>query len=78
PQSVADLECAEYKAAWQEGTARELEGCKTTVTYETATPPQGRKPVGLKFVFTDKTDTDGMIVKTKARRDAKGFSQVHG
>ena len=54
----------------------ELDGHKTTGTYEVATPPQGRKPVGAKWVFTYETDKDGLIVKTKARLVAKGFSQV--
>ena len=76
PQSVADVERSQYKAAWQEAMKIELDGHKTTGTYEAAIPPQGRKPVGAKWVFTYKTDKDGQIVKTKARLVAKGFSQV--
>ena len=76
PQSVADVERSQYRAAWQEAMKIELDGHKTTGTYEAATPPQGRKPVGAKWVFTYKTDKDGLIVKTKARLVAKGFSQV--
>ncbi|CAN0599698.1 unnamed protein product, partial [Laminaria digitata] len=40
----------------------ELDGHKTTGTFEAATPPKGRKPVGAKWVFTYKTDKDGLIV----------------
>ena len=47
-----------------------------TVTYEVATPPQGRKPVGAKRVISYQTDNDGIIAKKKARLVAKGFSQV--
>ena len=54
----------------------ELDGHKTTGTYEAATPPRGRKPVGAKLVFSYKTDKDGIIAKTKARLVAKVFSQV--
>ena len=54
----------------------ELDGHKTTGTYEAATPPRGRKPVGAKWVFSYKTDKDCIIAKTKARLVAKGFSQV--
>ncbi|CAM9400223.1 unnamed protein product, partial [Laminaria digitata] len=46
---------------------RSLDGHKTTGTYEAAPPPEGRKPVGAKWVFTYKTDKDGLIVKSKAR-----------
>ena len=40
------------KAAWHEAMQIELDGHKVTGTYEAATPPQGRKPVGAKWVFT--------------------------
>ena len=49
----------------------ELDGHKTTGTYEAATPPQGRKPVGASWVLTFKTDKDGLIETTKARLVAK-------
>ena len=54
----------------------DLDGYKTTGTYEAATPPLGRKPVGVKRVSTYKTDKDGLIVKTNAKLVAKGVSQV--
>ena len=54
----------------------ELDGHKTTGTYKAATPPRGRKPVGAKWVFSYKTDKDGIIAKTKARLVAKGSSQM--
>ena len=72
------LERSKYKAAGQEAMKSELDGHKTTGTYEAATPPGGRKPVGAKWVFSYETDKDGLIVKTKARLMAKGFSQVQG
>ena len=76
PQSVANVERSKYKAAWREAMKTELDGHKMTGTYEAATPPRGRKPVGAKWVFSYKTDEDGMIAKTKARLVAKSFSQV--
>ena len=54
-----------YKAAWHEAMKVELDGHKTTGTYDAATPPRGRKPVGAKWVFSYKTNKDGLIVKTK-------------
>ena len=54
----------------------ELDGHKTTDTYEAATPPLGLKLVGVKGAFTYKMDKDGLRVKPKARLVAKGFSQV--
>ena len=76
PQSVADLPRYQYKSAWRKAVKNNLEGRNTTGTYEAATPPRGRKPVGEKLVFWYKTDKDGIIAKTKERLVAKGFSQV--
>ena len=50
---------SKYKAAWLEAMKIELHGHKTTGSYEPATPPRGRKPVGAKWVFFYKTDKDG-------------------
>ena len=46
PQSVADVWRSQYKAAWRNAMKTELDGHNTTGTYEAATPPRGRKPVG--------------------------------
>ena len=76
PQFVTDVACSQFKAAWWKAMKTELGGHKTTGKYEAATPPRGRKPVGAKWVFSYKTDKDGIIAKTKERLVAKGFSQV--
>ena len=76
PQSVADVMRSQYKAAWCKAMKTELDGHKTTGTYEAATPPRGPEPVGAKWVFSYKTDKNGMLAKTKARLVAKGFSQM--
>ena len=60
PLCVADVECSTYKAAWHEAMKIELDGHKTACTYEAATPPREWKPVGAKWVFSYKTDKDGL------------------
>ncbi|KAJ2985252.1 hypothetical protein NUW54_g10210 [Trametes sanguinea] len=40
--------------------------------------PPDRKPIGCKWVFRLKRDSDGRIVKYKARLVAQGFSQIPG
>ena len=60
PQSAADVERSKNKAAWHEDMKIKLDGHKTTGTYEATTAPLGRKPVGAKWVFTYKTDKDGL------------------
>ena len=76
PQSVADVERSQYNAVRRKAVKTELDGHKTIGTYEAATPPRGREPVGAKWAVSYKADKDGTIAKTKARRVAKGFSQV--
>ena len=40
--------------------------------------PQGARVIGTKWVFLNKQDDQGIIVRNKARLVAKGFSQVEG
>ena len=54
----------------------DLDGHKTTGTYESATRPLGRTSVGSKWVFTYTTGKGNLIVKTKAKLVAKGFNHV--
>jgi hypothetical protein len=54
------------RATWHKGT------------WELVDPPEGRKPVSNKWVFTRKDDKDGELRKYKARLVAKGYSQVPG
>ena len=80
PQSAQ--QCAErskHKAAWHEAMEIEKDPSpKTTGPYKAATPPQGRKPLGVKWMFTYKTDKDVLVVKTGARLVVEGLSQVQG
>ena len=76
PQSLSDVESSQYKVAWHETMKVELDGHKTTGTYDAATPPRGRKPVGAKWAFSCKTNKVGPRVQTKAELVVKGFSHV--
>jgi hypothetical protein len=40
--------------------------------------PKGARVIGTKWVFRNKQDDQGIVVKNKARLVAKGFSQVEG
>jgi hypothetical protein len=41
-------------------------------------PPQDARVIGIKWVFRNKQDDQGVIVWNKAWLVAKGFSQVEG
>src|SRR5437879_7400541 len=47
-------------------------------TWELVDPPQGRTPVGNKWVLTKKYNKQGNLLKYKARLVAKGYSQMPG
>jgi hypothetical protein len=40
--------------------------------------PKGARVIGTKWVFCNKQDDQGVVVRNKARLVAKGFSQVEG
>ena len=40
--------------------------------------PNGRKPIGNKWLFKNNLNVEGKVEKYKARLVAKGYSQVHG
>ena len=75
PTVRSSLGAFSTQVAWHEATRSEVNGQTTIGTYDAATLPRGRKP-GAKWVFSYKTDNDGLLVKPKARLVAKGFSQV--
>ena len=40
--------------------------------------PTGKKPIGCKWVYKVKHNSDGSVRRYKARLVAKGFAQTHG
>jgi hypothetical protein len=40
--------------------------------------PEGKIPIGTKWVFRNKKDEDGVVVRNKARLVAKGYCQEEG
>lgn len=63
-----------WKAAMQE----EIESLNSNKTWAITDLPAGRKPISSKWVFKLKKNTDGEIVRYKARLVVKGFSQKKG
>ena len=40
--------------------------------------PEGKKPVGCKWLFKTKRDSNGKVIRYKARLVAKGYTQKEG
>ena len=56
----------------------ELESIKKNETWTLTTLPPGRKPIGSKWVYRIKYNSEGGIERYKARIVAKGYSQQKG
>jgi hypothetical protein len=56
----------------------EMKAIEENRTWELIDPPLGCRPIGLNWVYKDKRDERGIIVKHKARLVARGFIQHVG
>jgi hypothetical protein len=63
---------------WREAVLEEMRALEKNDTWEVTNLPQGKKPVGCKWVFNLKYKADGTIERYKARLVAKGYTQTYG
>ncbi|KAD5318271.1 hypothetical protein E3N88_18217 [Mikania micrantha] len=63
---------------WVEAMQLELLQFKKQQVWELVPLPQGKCAIGTKWVFMNKTDENGQIIKNKARLVVQGFSQEEG
>ncbi|CAJ2640820.1 unnamed protein product [Trifolium pratense] len=63
---------------WKQAMDLEMEALDKNNTWELVSLPNGKKPVGCKWVYTVKYKADGSIERYKARLVAKGFTQTYG
>ncbi len=63
---------------WKEAMEEELASFHERGVMRLEYLPKGRKPVGCKWVYAFKFDTDGNVIRYKARLVAQGFSQIKG
>ncbi|RVX10895.1 Retrovirus-related Pol polyprotein from transposon TNT 1-94 [Vitis vinifera] len=75
PNSVQEaLADPRWKAAMNE----EMKSLQKNETWELVECPQGKKPVGCRWIYTVKYKADGSIERFKARLVAKGYTQTYG
>ncbi|KAJ0444187.1 putative RNA-directed DNA polymerase [Helianthus annuus] len=72
------IEQALQSKNWREAMKSEMDALRKNVTWEKCIIPEGKKPVGCRWVFTIKHNPDGTIERYKARLVAKGYTQTYG
>lgn len=73
-----DTDEALQDAAWVSAMQEELVQFERNQVWELVPRPENYPVVGCKWVFRNKHDEHGKIVRNKARLVAKGYSQVEG
>jgi hypothetical protein len=63
---------------WVNAMHEELNNFNRNQVWTLEKPPQDARIIGIKWVFRNKQDDQGVIVQNKARLVAKGFSQIEG
>ena len=69
---------AKESRSWTRACEEEIESIIKNKTWTLVELPYGAKPIGLKWIFKLKRNSDGSINKYKARLVAKGYVQRHG
>ncbi|KAH9680958.1 retrovirus-related pol polyprotein from transposon RE1 [Citrus sinensis] len=62
---------------WKEAMNEEMNSLQKNSTWEVVDLPEGKKPVGCRWVFTIKYKADGIVERFKARLVAKGYTQTY-
>lgn len=73
-----NIQEALQKPEWAAAVTEEVQALVKNGTWEITTIPEGKRPVGCKWIFSVKYNADGSINRYKARLVAKGFTQSYG
>ena len=78
PKTYKEAMASRDVAFWKEAINDEMDSILSNNTWMLVDFPPGSKPIGCKWVFRRKYNTDGSIQTFKARLVAKGFRQKEG
>lgn len=74
----ADHEEALKDPKWKKAMEEEMSMIHKNKTWELVNKPEGRKIIGVKWVYRTKLNADNSINKHKARLVVKGYAQIFG
>ncbi|KAE8689063.1 hypothetical protein F3Y22_tig00110944pilonHSYRG00016 [Hibiscus syriacus] len=77
-EEPSNFEEAKADPMWRRAMEEEISSIRKNETWKLVPLPDSHKPIGLKWVYKLKNDTQGRIVKHKARLMAKGYVQRQG
>ena len=78
PETMQDVLQSPDKSKWMEAMEKEMSSLHDNDVWDLVELPKDRKAVGSKWVFKQKTDAEGSVVRHKARLVAQGYSQKFG
>ncbi|KAL7282593.1 hypothetical protein ACG7TL_004064 [Trametes sanguinea] len=78
PTSYEEAMSSPEANEWHDAMIKELESIASLGSFKLTELPPGRKAIGTKWVFLKKRDTDGNVIRYKARLVAQGYTQQPG
>ena len=75
PKTVAK---ASKDDSWVKAMHEELDQIEKNKTWELVPRPKNKNVIGTKWIFRNKLDEEGQVVRNKARLVCKGYAQVEG
>ncbi|GJR16600.1 retrovirus-related pol polyprotein from transposon TNT 1-94 [Tanacetum coccineum] len=72
------VESAIGKEVWKKAMQEEINSIEKNGTWKLVNLPEGKKAIGLKWIFKTKLHLDGTIQRHKARLVARGYVQEQG
>ncbi|GJY27865.1 putative RNA-directed DNA polymerase [Tanacetum coccineum] len=76
--SPSNVKQALKSKKWKNAMDVEMDAMMRNGTWDKCILPQGKKPVGCRWIFTIKYKLDGTVERYKARLVAKGYTQTYG
>ena len=63
---------------WIKAMNEELDQIEKNQTWELVPSPKGKNVIGTKWIFKNKLNEDGEVIRNKARLLCNGYAQVEG
>ena len=78
PKTLKEALSGMNSEKWAEAMENEINSLSQNGVWELKELPDGRKPIGCKWIYKTKLDENGHITRYKARLVAQGFTQRYG